>query len=86
MAKKKEKIPDIQGELIKQMIQRCDGSQTLFDQGGLFDPLKKRLIQMALEGELDEHLGYPKHQPQWSWQKNHHRCQRSTRNQPASRP
>ncbi|MCE1273215.1 MAG: transposase [Chlorobiales bacterium] len=30
---------------------------------GLLDALKKRFIEQALEAEMDEHLGYPKHAP-----------------------
>ena len=63
MAKKKEKIPDVQGELIDQLIRESGGPQALFDKGGLLDILKKRLIEKALEAEMDEHLGYPKHSP-----------------------
>ena len=63
MARKKEKTPDIQGELIEQLIRESGGPQALFDKGGLLDQLKKRLIEKALEGELDDHLGYPKHLP-----------------------
>jgi putative transposase len=63
MARKKEQIPDIQSELIEQLIRESGGPQALFDKGGLLDQLKKRLIEKALEGELDEHLGYPKHTP-----------------------
>ena len=63
MAKKKEKIPDVQGELIDQLIRESGGPQALFDKGGLLDVLKKRLIEKALEAEMDEHLGYPKHTP-----------------------
>ena len=63
MAKKKEKIPDIQGELIDQLIRESGGPQALFDKGGLLDMLKKRLIEKALEAEMDDHLGYAKHTP-----------------------
>jgi len=63
MAKKKEKIPDVQGELIDQLIHESGGPQALFDKGGLLDVLKKRLIEKALEAEMDEHLGYRKHTP-----------------------
>ncbi|MEI6848378.1 MAG: hypothetical protein WCK32_10265 [Chlorobiaceae bacterium] len=45
MAKKKEKIPDIQGELIEQLIRESGGPQALFNKGGLLDMLKKRLIE-----------------------------------------
>ena len=63
MTRKKNKTPDIQGELIGQLLRESGSPQALFDKGGLFDQFKKRLIEKALEGELDEHLGYPKHTP-----------------------
>ncbi|HWR01403.1 MAG TPA: transposase, partial [Chlorobaculum sp.] len=63
MAKKKEKIPDIQGELIDQLIRESGEPLALFDKGGLLDMLKKRLIEKALEAEMDDHLGYAKHTP-----------------------
>jgi putative transposase len=61
MARKKDKIPDIQSELIEQFIRESGGPQALFDKEGLLNQLKKRLIEKALVGELDEHIGYPKH-------------------------
>lgn len=61
MAKKKEQNPDAQKALIDQLIQESGGPQALFDKGGLLDQLKKRLIEQALEAEMDDHLGYPKH-------------------------
>lgn len=63
MTRKKDKIPERQSELIKQLIQESGGPQALFNKGGLLEQLKKRLIETVLEGELDEHLGYPKHTP-----------------------
>ncbi|RXK88232.1 IS256 family transposase [Chlorobaculum sp. 24CR] len=63
MTRKKDKTPDIQGELIGQLLRESGSPQALLEKGGLFDQLKKRLIEAALEGELDEHLGYPKHLP-----------------------
>ncbi|TNJ35966.1 IS256 family transposase [Chlorobaculum thiosulfatiphilum] len=63
MTRKKDKIPDRQGELIDQLIQESGGPQALFAKGGLLEQLKKRLIETVLEGELDEHLGYQKHAP-----------------------
>lgn len=54
MAKKKEQIPEIQSELIEQLIRESGGPQALFDKGGLLDQLKKRLIEKALEAEMDE--------------------------------
>ena len=63
MARKKEKTPDVAGELIRQLLRENGDPKALFDKGSLLDRLKKRLIETVLEGELDEHLGYPKHQP-----------------------
>ena len=63
MTKKKEKIPEAQKTLIDQLIRESGGPQALFDKGGLLDILKKRFIEQALEAEMDEHLGYPKHAP-----------------------
>jgi putative transposase len=63
MTRKKDKIPERQSELIEQLIQESGGPQALFAKGGLLEQLKKRLIETVLEGELDEHLGYPKHAP-----------------------
>lgn len=61
MAKKKDQIPEAQKALIDQLIRESGGPQALFDKGGLLDILKKRFIEQALEAEMDEHLGYPKH-------------------------
>ena len=63
MAKKKAPIPAAQKALIDQLIRESGGPQALFDKGGLLDQLKKRFIEQALEAEMDEHLGYPKHAP-----------------------
>ena len=63
MAKKKEQIPESQKSLIDQLIRESGGPQALFDKGGLLDILKKRFIEQALEAEMNEHLGYPKHAP-----------------------
>lgn len=56
MARKKEQIPESQKALIDQLIRERGGPQALFDKGGLFDALKKRFIEQALEAEMDEHL------------------------------
>jgi transposase-like protein len=64
MARKKAKTQDdVQGELIDQLLCESGGPQALFDKSGLLDQLKKRFIEMVLEGELDAHLGYPQHPP-----------------------
>lgn len=63
MTRKKDQIPNAQKALINQLIEESGGPQALFDKGGLLDQLKKRLIEQALEAEMDDHLGYPKHAP-----------------------
>jgi putative transposase len=63
MTKKKDQIPEAQKALIDQLIRESGGPQALFDKGGLLDILKKRFIEQALEAEMDEHLGYPRHAP-----------------------
>lgn len=50
-------------ELIKQLVARAraDGL-TLTGSDGLLGQLTKRVVESALEGELDDHLGYDRHQ------------------------
>jgi transposase-like protein len=42
---------------------RADGLK-LTGEGGLLGKLSKMVIEGALEGEMDDHLGYPKHAPE----------------------
>jgi transposase-like protein len=51
-------------ELIRQLAERArvDGLQ-LTGEGGLLGQLTKRVVEGALEGEMDAHLGYAKHDP-----------------------
>ena len=51
-------------QLIRQLTDRAraEGLQ-LTGEGGLFTRLTKTVIESALEGELDDHLGYAKHDP-----------------------
>src|SRR5881394_2704465 len=41
---------------------RAEGLQ-MTGEGGLLSRLTKRVFESALEGELDDHLGYGKHDP-----------------------
>jgi putative transposase len=41
---------------------RAEGVE-LVGQGGLLGDLTKRVLEAGLEAEMDEHLGYPKHDP-----------------------
>ena len=51
-------------QLIRQLTDRAraEGLQ-LTGEGGLLTRLTKTVIESALEGELDDHLGYAKHDP-----------------------
>jgi putative transposase len=51
-------------ELVAQLAARAraQGLQ-LTGEGGLLSQLTKRVVESALEGELDDHLGYGKHDP-----------------------
>ena len=49
-------------ELVRQLAERvrAEGLQ-LTGEGGLLSQLTKRVVESALDGELDDHLGYGKH-------------------------
>ena len=51
-------------ELIRQLTERAqaEGLQ-LTGEGGLLGRLTKMVVEGALEGEMDAHLGYPRHDP-----------------------
>ncbi len=49
-------------ELAQRLVDQADGV-SLTGPGGLLGGLTKRVLETALEGELDEHLGYAKHDP-----------------------
>jgi hypothetical protein len=51
-------------QLVEQLAERArsEGLQ-LTGEGGLLARLTKRVVESALEGEMDDHLGYGKHDP-----------------------
>jgi putative transposase len=59
-----ELLDVLDGQLIRQLADRAraEGLQ-LTGEGGLLSRLTKTVIESALEGELDDHLGYAKHDP-----------------------
>ena len=65
MTKKRMKRPKDEDEIPEELIERLLGDRStaaeLFGKDGLFDKLKKRLVERALEGELTAHLGYSKY-------------------------
>ena len=61
MAKKlAEKEVDINTKLVEELLSKADPSE-LFGRGGLFNKLKKQIVERILESELEHDLGYSKH-------------------------
>ncbi len=51
-------------ELLRELTERArEGGLKLTGQGGLLGRLTKMVLEGALEGEMDDHLGYGKHDP-----------------------
>ncbi|MET3937131.1 transposase-like protein, partial [Arthrobacter sp. OAP107] len=57
-------IDAVDEELVRQLTERAraEGLQ-LTGEGGLLQKLTKLVMESALDGELDDHLGYGKHDP-----------------------
>lgn len=52
-----------QEELLDELLKEGKTAADIFGRDGLLKQLTKRLVERALEGELTDHLGYPKHAP-----------------------
>jgi putative transposase len=52
-----------QEQLIDELLQDYDGPESFWGQSGLFSELKKKIIERTLDAEMDQHLGYCKHDP-----------------------
>jgi putative transposase len=51
-------------QLVRQLVDRARAEGlTLTGDGGLLGRLTKMVVESALEGEMDDHLGYGKHDP-----------------------
>jgi putative transposase len=51
-------------QLVRELTERARaGGLKLTGEGGLLGKLTKMVIEGALEGELDDHLGYARHDP-----------------------
>ena len=57
-------LVDVEEQLVRQLAERAraDGLK-LTGEGGLLARLTKLVVESSLEGELDDHLGYGKHDP-----------------------
>jgi putative transposase len=52
-----------QEQLIDELLKDYKGPESFWGESGLFAQLKKKIIERTLEAEMDEHLGYNKHDP-----------------------
>ena len=50
-------------ELIDELLKDYDGPESFWGESGLFAELKKRIVERALDAEMDDHLGYSRHDP-----------------------
>ena len=62
MAKQTQQEKDNQ-KLIDELLKDYDGPESFWGESGLFAQLKKQIIERALDAEMDNHLGYTKHDP-----------------------
>ena len=57
-------LPAADEQLLRELTERARaGGLKLTGEGGLLGKLTKMVVEGALEGELDDHLGYGKHEP-----------------------
>ncbi len=59
--------PKTQEQLIDDLLRDYKGPETFWGETGIFAQLKKKIIERTLHAEMDNHLGYSKHDP-----KGHH--------------
>ena len=52
-----------QEQLIDELIKEYKGPQSFWGEAGIFAQLKKKIIERSLAAEMDNHLGYTKHDP-----------------------
>jgi putative transposase len=50
-------------QLIDELLKDYNGPESFWGESGLFAQLKKQIIERALDAEMDNHLGYSKHDP-----------------------
>jgi len=55
--------PKTQEQLIDELLKDYKGPESFWGESGLFSQLKKKIIERTLNAEMDEHLGYTKHDP-----------------------
>ena len=61
-----KKSDDIYTTIADQIIDSGADLSQMFEKDGLLKQLTKRLLEKALDAEMDSHLGYSKHQRNFS--------------------
>ena len=51
-----------QDALIEQLLEGCEDPEEILGKQGLLHQLQKKLVERALDAELEDHLGYPPHE------------------------
>src|SRR3989304_8148346 len=52
-----------QEQLIDDLLKEYKGPESFWGETGIFAQLKKKIIERSLNAEMDNHLGYTKHDP-----------------------
>ena len=60
LKKSASKTIDINTEIVEELLSKSEPSE-LFGKDGIFNQLKKQIVERVLEKELDHELGYSKH-------------------------
>jgi len=50
-------------KLIDELLKDYDGPESFWGESGIFAQLKKKIVERSLDAEMDDHLGYSKHDP-----------------------
>ena len=56
-------VDKTQEQLIDELLKDYTGPESFWGETGLFSQLKKKIIERTLDAEMDNHLGYSKHEP-----------------------
>ena len=60
LKKSASKTIDINTQIVEELLSKSEPSE-LFGKDGIFNQLKKQIVERVLEKELDHELGYSKH-------------------------
>lgn len=55
-------VADNLSEIAEQLVKEYKTEDNLFGSNGIFKELKRRVLEAALEGEMEAHLGYERHE------------------------